>query len=91
MVFVELSALAVARHIGIFQLGALFTAIQGQIWFNMNIAEEGIWGVSLNDILLYAILLYCLMLYCRERHMKCVAQCYSADTYSDTVCANPEQ
>ena len=46
MVFVELSALAVARHIGIFQSEALFTAIQGQIWFNMNIAEEGICSVS---------------------------------------------
>ena len=43
MVFVELSALAVARDIGIFQSEALFTAIQGQIWFNMNIAEEGIY------------------------------------------------
>ena len=50
MVFVELSALAVARHIGIFQSEVLFTAIQGQIWFNMNIAEEGIWSVSFNII-----------------------------------------
>ena len=52
MVFVELSALAVARHIGIFQSEALFTAIQGQIWFTINIAEEGICSVSLNDAVL---------------------------------------
>ena len=66
MVFVELSALAVARHIGIFQLEALFTAIQGQIWFNMNIAEEGICSVSLNATVLILIQTPCVRIQSSE-------------------------
>ena len=67
MVFVELSALAVARHIGIFQLEALFTAIQGQIWFNMNI-------VSLNDAVLILIQTQCVRIQSSE--MKCITHQY---------------
>ena len=90
MVFVELSALAVARHIGIFQSEALFTAIQGQIWFNMNIAEEGMWSVLLNAIYCYMLYVICYMLYIAEEGI-CSVSLNATVLNSDAMCANPEQ